>query len=49
MNIAVLGCGTVGAGVIKLLMQNREAISKRAGEEINVKKYWKKIKINAAV
>lgn len=44
MNIAVLGCGTVGAGVIKLLMQNREAISKRAGEEINVKKVLEKDK-----
>ena len=44
MNIAVLGCGTVGSGVIKLLMQNREAISKRAGEEISVKKVLEKDK-----
>ena len=37
VNIAVLGYGTVGSGVLEVLNTNRESIKKRAGEEINVK------------
>lgn len=37
MNIAVLGYGTVGSGVVEVLNTNRHSIAKRAGEEINVK------------
>ena len=37
MNIAVLGYGTVGSGVVEVLTTNRETITKRAGEAINVK------------
>lgn len=36
-NIAVLGYGTVGSGVVEVLKRNKEAICKKAGEEINVK------------
>ncbi|MEG1992481.1 MAG: homoserine dehydrogenase [Acetivibrio sp.] len=37
INISVLGYGTVGSGVVEVLNTNRESISKRAGQEINVK------------
>ena len=37
MNIAVLGYGTVGSGVVEVLTTNRETITKRAGEAIDVK------------
>ena len=32
VNIAVLGYGTVGSGVVEVLTTNRETITKRAGE-----------------
>ncbi|ONI37993.1 hypothetical protein AN639_04045 [Candidatus Epulonipiscium fishelsonii] len=38
MKIAILGCGTVGSGACKLLIQNASEIAKRAGEEIVIKK-----------
>lgn len=37
INISVLGYGTVGSGVVEVLNTNQESISKRAGQEINVK------------
>lgn len=37
VNIAVLGYGTVGSGVVEVLATNYDAIAKRAGDEINVK------------
>lgn len=37
INVAVMGYGTVGSGVVEVLERNREAIAKRAGEEICVK------------
>ncbi len=37
IKIAILGCGTVGSGVIKLLQQNSETIAMRAGEPIQLK------------
>lgn len=37
VNIAVLGYGTVGSGVVELLDKNRETIKNNTGEEINVK------------
>lgn len=37
LNIAVLGYGTVGSGVIEVLNTNQESINKKAGNEINVK------------
>ncbi|MCR4893090.1 MAG: homoserine dehydrogenase [Lachnospiraceae bacterium] len=37
VNIAVLGYGTVGSGVVEVLNTNRELIDLRAGEEIRVK------------
>ena len=37
IKIALLGYGTIGSGVAEVLDINRESITKRAGEEIEVK------------
>ena len=37
INIAVLGYGTVGSGVVEVLATNKDIIAKRVGDEINVK------------
>ena len=37
VNVAVLGYGTVGSGVVEVFNTNRESINKKAGQEINVK------------
>ncbi len=37
INVAVLGYGTVGSGVVEVIETNKELISKRAGEQIEVK------------
>ena len=37
IQVAVLGYGTVGSGVVQVLADNKEKITPRAGEEINVK------------
>lgn len=37
MNIAVLGYGTIGSGVVEILDLNREVIRTRVGQELNVK------------
>ncbi|MDE6025074.1 MAG: homoserine dehydrogenase [Lachnospiraceae bacterium] len=37
INIAVLGYGTVGSGVVEVINKNHNSINKRAGEEINIK------------
>ena len=37
INIAVLGYGTVGSGVVEVINTNHEIINKRAVDEINVK------------
>ena len=37
VNVAVLGYGTVGSGVVKILKENRSHVSRRAGVEINLK------------
>ena len=37
VNVAVLGYGTVGGGVVEVLQKNASVISRKAGEEINVK------------
>ncbi|MGN0335722.1 MAG: homoserine dehydrogenase [Lachnospiraceae bacterium] len=37
IQVAVMGYGTVGSGVVEVLKVNKEAIAKRAGEELNVK------------
>ena len=38
INVAVLGYGTIGAGVVKVLQTNVESIEKKAGERIEVKR-----------
>ena len=37
INIAILGYGTVGSGVYKIIKDNNSHISRRAGEEVKVK------------
>ena len=37
VQVAVLGYGTVGSGVVEVLESNKSLISVRAGEEVNVK------------
>ncbi|MCR5720385.1 MAG: homoserine dehydrogenase [Lachnospiraceae bacterium] len=37
INVAVLGYGTVGSGVVEVLESNKELIAKRVGDEVNVK------------
>ncbi len=38
MRIALLGCGTVGGGVLRLLEQNRTALSEKVGATLEVVK-----------
>ena len=37
INIAVLGYGTVGSGVVEVITTNKESIAKRIGEDIHIK------------
>ena len=37
VNVAVLGYGTVGSGVVEVLRTNQQSINNRAGKEINLK------------
>lgn len=37
VNIAVLGYGTVGSGVVEVINTNHESINKKAGQDINIK------------
>ena len=37
INVAVLGYGTVGSGVVEVLTTNKESIAKRIGDDINIK------------
>ncbi len=37
INIAVLGYGTVGSGVVEVMKTNKESIDRRAGDELNIK------------
>ncbi len=36
-NIAVMGYGTIGSGVVEVLERNKEIIAKRVGDEVRVK------------
>lgn len=38
VNIAVLGFGVVGSGVVEVVKKNRESIGRRAGDEIRIKR-----------
>lgn len=42
INLAILGCGTVGSGVVKLLAKNQDAIARKTGSEIQVVKVLEK-------
>lgn len=37
LNVAVLGYGTVGSGVVEVIKTNQDIVNKNAGQEINVK------------
>ncbi|RZB35733.1 MAG: homoserine dehydrogenase [Desulfobacteraceae bacterium Eth-SRB2] len=37
INIGLLGCGTIGTGVAKILIQNRDLIRSRVGADLNLK------------
>lgn len=37
INVGLLGCGTVGTGVVKILMENRDLIGSRLGTTLNLK------------
>jgi homoserine dehydrogenase len=37
INIGLLGCGTVGTGVAKLLIENKELLTARVGALLNLK------------
>lgn len=37
IQIAVLGYGTVGSGVVEVINTNHESINKRVGQEVNIK------------
>ena len=36
-NVAVLGYGTVGSGVVEIIEKNKKEIAERAGDEVGVK------------
>ena len=42
IGVGLLGCGTVGSGVVKLLQKNRDTIAQRSGEQITIKKILEK-------
>lgn len=42
VNIGLLGCGTVGSGVVKLLASNRDVISLRTGQGVAIKRILEK-------
>ena len=37
VNIAVLGYGTVGSGVVEVIRENGKQINRRIGNELNIK------------
>ena len=37
IQVAILGYGTVGSGVVEVIETNKEDINKKAGEKLNVK------------
>ena len=37
LNVAVLGYGTVGSGVVEVIEKNKEEINKKSGENLNIK------------
>ena len=37
INIAVLGYGTVGSGVVEVINTNQDSINRRAGDAIRIK------------
>ena len=38
VNVGIIGFGTVGSGVVKILIENRDLINKRLGGEITIKR-----------
>ena len=40
INVAVLGYGTIGSGVVEVLQTNAAVVAKRVGEDIAVNIFW---------
>lgn len=38
INIAILGCGTVGTGIVEILNKRKEILKDKIGQDINIKK-----------
>ena len=38
VSIGLLGLGTVGSGVVKIIQQNGDQIARRAGSELHIKR-----------
>ena len=38
LNIALIGLGTVGTGVVKILLEHSERIARRAGRSIEIRR-----------
>ena len=38
VNVAIIGMGTVGTGVVKVLINNQENIARKVGANIKIKK-----------
>ena len=47
IQVAVLGYGTVGSGVVEVIEKNKEEINKKSGEQLNIK--YSQIEINPEV
>ena len=39
LNVALLGLGTVGSGVVKIIEENREQIRETMNKDINIRLY----------
>ena len=37
LNVAILGFGTVGSGVAEVLTMNKDLLTKKVGQELNLK------------
>ena len=48
IKIGLLGAGTVGSGVIKVLEMNRQQITERVGAELMIKKFLCAIAVRCA-
>ena len=45
LNVALLGLGTVGSGVVKIIEENRQQIKDTLNKDIVIKKLYERIKM----